>query len=586
MKQICIAAIASAAILPMGAQTLEKEIVIDREIVPELRAVSRLNNYPVLSKPDLKPKRLSFYDINSISEITSSLTTLEPAASADAIAQSRQRGYVSVGYFPAYNLGASAGYQFINKPTTSLGAWVQFDGKSYDWEPIVGPGVETDKLHRNSITGGIDFSHIFRRAGRLDINADYTYHWLNRPWQSVDSTYTANAFNIKATWSARSSEMLYFIEGQMRHFGFSGKEHSLPELSPLNDGLSQNLISFRGGTSYSITPSSVLTGVVTVDFSRYNQFNYICFQFPGTDPATGEVIHYPPELLAGNGKTYGLINLQPSYRYFTSDFSLRLGVKAQISTNSGKTFHIAPDVAIDWRPASMFQITAAAGGGEYVNTLSRLFALNPYMSPSFSYNFSHRPIEFDAAMKIGPYKGFAVKVFAGYSAANEWLMPMGINPPAADPKNYPNLSIFSPVNLTAWHGGAALEFKVSDIVEGEVSYTFAPNSFSHSDPRNIDRAKQVLDVKLSSHPIDRLTIDAGFQLRTGRKMYNLWNNSTDVKELDLNHMNNLRLGANYQIFDWMSVYAQVENLLNCKADDIWMARCQGLHGLLGLHFKF
>lgn len=585
MKTIYIAALMTFAALPLGAQTLEKEIVIDREIVPEMRAVSRLNNYPQLSKPEIKPKRLSFHDINATAEITGSFATLEPAASANAITLSKHKGYASIGYFPTYNLGISAGYRIINTHRTSLGAWVQFDGKSYGWNPIVGPDYAVDKLHRNSITGAVDFSHIFAHAGRLDINANYSYHWLNRPWQNVDSTYTANAFNVQATWSARKHDMIYFIEGDMRHFGFSGKEHSIPASSYLSDGLSQNIISFRGGTSYFITSNSAIAGLASVDFVSYNHLNGIYYT-ESSDPVNGDYNAWTPMLIAGDGKTLGLINLQPSYRYHTSTLTLKIGVKAQISTNSGKTFHIAPDVALNWKPASMFEISASADGGEYINTLSRLFAINPYMSPSLGYNFSHRPILFDASMKIGPFRGFAVKMFAGYAAANDWLMPLGLNPMAGAIEGYPNLAIFAPVNLTAWHGGAAIEFKVADLIEGEVCYTFSPNSYHHSDPRNMDRAKQVLDIKLTSHPIDRLTIDAGFQMRQGRKLYNSWNLSEGLKDFDLNQYNNLRIGANYRIFDWFSVYGQVENLLNCQADDIWMARCQGVHGLVGVNFKF
>lgn len=580
MKPQYIALAAALAAFGASAQSLEKEIVIDRDIVPELRAVSRLNNYPVLMQPSVKPRRLSFADINATSEIPGMLTTLEPAASADAVTLSPYNGYASIGYFPVYNLGASAGYNFINKPSTSLGAWVQFNGMSYDFKPVIIPEADTDKLHRNSLTAAIDLTHIFRRAGRLDIAANYTRHWLNRPWQATDSAYQANAFNFEANWSARKHDMVYFLTAGFEHFGFNNAEHSIA-VSDLKKSMAQNIYSFRAGTSYFITPNSAIAGLVSVDFSSFNHYNRLLSPDMVDTPLT------EPILVGAPGKTFGLINFQPSYRYHNATFTLNLGLRAQISSNSGKSFHIAPDVALDWKPASMFEITAKAGGGEHINKLSGLFAVNPYMSPSIGYELSHRPIVFDGAIKIGPFRGFSIKLFAGYAAANDWLMPMAyLNPSETDAAMLSNLTSFAPVNLTAWHGGGALDFKVNDIIEGEVSYTVAPGSYSHSHYLNYDRATGVLDVKLTSRPIDKLTLDAGFQLRSGRKIFNSWDPSAEPLKISLDNSNNLRLGANYAVFEWLSVYAQVENILNNDAADLWLAQQQGIKGLAGVNFKF
>lgn len=579
MKKIYMAAMVAVS-LGASAQTLNKEIVIEREIDPTLRAVSRLNNYPVLFQPEVTRPAISFSDMTTSVDIPGMLAALEPASSGDAIAISPYRGYAVVGYFPTFNLGASAGYRIIEKPRTSLGIKMQYDGMAYKWHPVIGDNRADDNLTRNTVTAGIDFSHVFRKAGRLDINLDYTFNSLNRPWQSTDSTYRANAFNVEAVWSARKHDMIYFLSGEFHHFGFNNVEHTADlTISPdLKKSTSQRIITFKGGTSYFITPNSSIAGLAAVDFIGYNHFNR--FIYSDVPAAASE-----PMLIDGKGKTFGLITLQPSYRYHSNNFSTNIGVRAQITTNSGKTFHIAPDISLSYRPIEALQADVRLSGGEKINRFQNLFNINPYMSPSIGYDLSHCPILGDASIKIGPFRGISLKLFGGYSAANDWLMPKLHMIPGANIISG-NLVTFDAVNLTAWHYGAALGFKIGKIVEGEVEYTRSPGSYSHSNYLNYDRATGVLNVKLASHPIDRLTVDAGFEMRTGRSLAWGFGDLSGKSMINLDNSNNLRLGANYAIFDWLSVYAQVENILGNDADDIWLARRQGVHGLVGVSVKF
>ncbi len=582
MKKIYMAALMAVS-LGASAQTLNKEIVIEREIDPTLRAVSRLNNYPVLLQPEVSRPAISFSDMTTSVDIPGMLATLGPASAADAIAISPYRGYAVIGYFPTFNLGASAGYRIIEKPRTSLGIKMQYDGMAYKWHPVIGDNPNGDNLERNTVSAGIDFSHIFRKAGRLDINMDYTYNSLNRPWQSTGSTYRANAFNVEAVWSARKHDMIYFISGEFHNFGFNNIEHT-PDLnvSPnLKKSTSQRIVSFKGGTSYFITPNSSIAGLASVDFVGYNHFNRLLFSDGLPESASSGL----PMLIGGKGKTIGLITLQPSYRYHTHSFTTNIGVRAQITANSGKTFHIAPDISLSYRPFKALQADIRLSGGEKINRFQHLFNINPYMSPSIAYDLSHCPILGDASIEVGPFRGISLKLFGGYSAANDWLMPKLHMVPGSDIVSG-NLVTFDAVNLTAWHYGAALGFKVGKIIEGEVEYTRSPGTYSHSYYLGYDRATGVLNVKLASHPTSRLTVDAGFEMRTGRSLaWGLGENTGDSM-INLDNSNNLRLGANYAVFDWLSVYAQVENILGNDADDIWLARRQGVHGLIGASVKF
>lgn len=586
-KIISASALCIVSALGTEAQNLSKEVVARQEFHPELQAATRLNNFPSTLSPDIKPSRLSFSDMTAATSITGMLNPLEPASAGNALAISDYRGYASLGYFPAFNLGASAGYRIIEKPRTSLGVWMQYNGLSYDFKPIVGSNSADKNLERNAVTFGADFIQLFRRAGRLDVSADFSYYTHNLPIADTDLNpdFSSRAFNLDVTWSARKHDVIYYLDAKWNHFTFAKRELLLPVSEKLAKSLNQNIFTFKGGASYHLGDGQSVVGLASFDLVRYNHYNRLTDEF---NPDLN--LPYHPWIASAKGKSLGLISLNPSYRYQSQDFKLNIGLLAQISTNSGKTFHIAPDVSADYAPKSWLGINARIGGGEHINRLHHLYLADPYMSPSVAYDFSHRPITFDASVKIGPFTGFSLELFAGYAVANDWLMPLAFNDPAlANPAAeaaYHYLPTFNAVNLSAWHYGASLAFRWNHYLEGSIKYTGAPGSYHHSYFLNYDRATSVFNVELTSRPLDKLTINAGFQLRSGRTLYQALDSEAPLNEINLDNSNNLTIGARYAFFPWLSVHARVENILNNKADDIWMAQSQGVHGLVGLSVKF
>ena len=104
-----IAAIALTTALSAPAEDLKTEITVDRTIVPVEREASRIGSLtPRLLSSPVTMKQLTLADYTDPAAITRSIPTLDPASYADTLALSPYRGYASLGYFPAFNLGASA----------------------------------------------------------------------------------------------------------------------------------------------------------------------------------------------------------------------------------------------------------------------------------------------------------------------------------------------------------------------------------------------------------------------------------------------------------------------------------------------
>lgn len=573
----------AAALIGIGvsAQTLTKEIVIERDVEPTLPEAVRITGFPSLVQPQAPATRLTFVDVTAATRVPGMLTTLEPANGESPVTASPYRGYASLGYFPAYNLGLSAGYSIIAKPASSLNVWTQFDGYSYK-------DRYDETLKRNSVTVGADFSHLFGRSRRLDMSADFTYNAYNRPWEVTDANHSTLAFDIDAAWSARLRSIAYYVTGGFNHFGFSGKEMGLSFHDI--DAVSQNKGKISAGAICFITDKSSVSAHIGADFVNTSHINPL---LNGADVNSGAIRFNTPMMVPGEGKTMGLFTIAPAFRYSSGAFSTNIGFKAQVATKAGKTFHIAPDVKFNLHPISTFAATLSLGGGEHINMLSELYDINPYMSVAQGFKFSEVPFTADLSLTFGPFYGASVEIFGGYAVANNWLMPDAADVTGAlgitDVTDRPvYATMFEAVDLRALHYGARFSWKYNRNIEASVKYTGAPGSYTHSYYLNRDRARHVLEAKVSVTPISPLTVDLSFDVRAGRSLYSNWGAIYNGNPLryDLRNANSLNLGATYRLTDALSLFAHVENILGRKALLFNMLQQQGIHGLIGASLKF
>ena len=118
MKRFVYITILGAALAMPGAMTaddLNKEITVEKDIVPQEREASRLNRLPQLSLSPVQAKKLSWTDRAIAAPVTNDISVLAPASYAASIARSPYRGYIDLGYFPAMQLGLSAGLAAIRR---------------------------------------------------------------------------------------------------------------------------------------------------------------------------------------------------------------------------------------------------------------------------------------------------------------------------------------------------------------------------------------------------------------------------------------------------------------------------------------
>lgn len=577
-----------ASALSAGAQNLKTEITVDRTVVPVEREATRIGSLsPQLMSSPVKSRRLELVDFTDASEITRSASTLAPASYADTFALSPYRGYASAGYFPTFNLAASAGYKFIDKRDMSLGAWLQYDGFSYK------PSKDSEKeghYKNNTVKLGAEFN---RRVGRESVFSSrvaYSYAAVGMPdnpflYYSKQSQ-TANAFDLDLSWWSRMSAVVYHANASFSHFGYgkdipaatvAGGDFTNPFIKPA----SENRYTVTGGLAYLSSSPVPRAGIeIAADFlSRSNGVEYI---YVPINPNGTDVRHQPI-----TDSTLGVITLSPYYAFNNGNVHSHIGAKIEVSTGGeGKKFHIAPAIMLDWNAMPQLAVYANISGGEHLNSLRSLYDYCPFMSVSgaWQYQRSHIPVSADFGVNIGPFTGFSARIFGGYAVANDWLMPQSASLWAKDGQTYFNGYNFDVCDLKGWHAGVGFSYEWRSIVKADISAETAPNDLDKAYYMWRDRAKYVVKASVDVRPVDRLKIGMAYELRADRRNYIY--NLNDLIPVNIKNVSVLNLNASYSVNDALTVFVNCENMLDRRYYLVSGIESQGIKGLIGAAYKF
>ena len=202
---------AAAAALPVTAQSLSKEITIDKDVVPQERAASRLPVLPsvIEVKPESTELQFSFDGIPA--RLAPYAGWLASSRVGQAVSVSDWRGYVQAGYFPAYNATLSAGYRALDNGTDRLNVWGHFSGSS--WR---NPDSSIDKAFRPKFNDsgaalGASYLRSFSPVSSLSVGLTLGGDWFNNPLSGSDDSQSVWAGKLDAGWGSRAGRVDYSV---------------------------------------------------------------------------------------------------------------------------------------------------------------------------------------------------------------------------------------------------------------------------------------------------------------------------------------------------------------------------------------
>ena len=463
-------------------------------------------------------------------------------------------------------IGASAGYRFLDTESTIVNGWLQYDGSQYKRE-----NSEANKLtyKDHSAELGLGVSHYVGDIGTFEANIGYGFSSYNYPTLTADDfNQSVNRFNLGLGWSSALSNIDYTIKAGFGYFGFSKAYSTL-----LDKAAKEINGSVNADVRYYFSPSNSIGAELGVTFAKYSDGREIVLT-----PANDESRATPSYLSDLVSRTAGVASIKPYYMYVMDAFSARLGVNVSHSWYDGGKTHVFPDVKLAITPARQFSIGLHLYGGDsQLNSLSSLFAHSHYLNPSLIYAPSWQKWFGDVNVVIGPFSGATIELWGGMGKAGNWAMPSLIGTDEA---------------LRGAYYGMDFSYKYRDMASLRLSYEGAPQGIDKGYTMWSDRAKSVFNAQLTVSPISALDISLGYELRSGRAIYEVGSDSDDIFQgtyytlHTIGNVNSLNLGATYRITPQFNVWANVENLLNSKWEAVYGIPAKGVTGLVGIGYKF
>lgn len=539
-----------------AAQDLTKEITVEKDIVPIEREASRIDMLPQLRLPAVAMKKLSWSDRAVSAPVTASISTLAPASYLATMDKPEYRGYVYAGYFPSLQADLSAGYRFVDDETTVAGAWLQYDGSQYKQRNIADNKLEY-RDHTAKI--GFDALHRFESAGTLSGHVGYMFSSFNYP-TLVDKglSQSANNFGLGLAWNSLPGNFEYHASLDYGFFKFGKPDAGIEK------ALSENYGDFSLGGVFRFGESYKAGADVRLSFVNDSQAEAF-----------------------GLESTASNLSIAPYFAASGAHYNIRLGLNAGRAFNRGSATYVAPDVKLEWMPASQFTVFVGADGGAFLNGAASLFAENHLINPSQSYVTTRKKIGIDGGFLIGPFSGASIKVWGSYGSFARQLMPELYE---TDFGGYDGVYMAA-YDFKSINYGILFSYQYRDIASIYAGYEGAPQDYDEGYAAWLDRAKSVFSAGVRVTPMSSLDISLDYRLRSGRAIYTRGESivgpfESAYQAIKLGKVNSLDLEASYRFNERFNVWARGENLLGSRWQENFLLPCKGVTGLVGIGYKF
>lgn len=627
-------------LLPLvaGAQDLTKEITLDRDIVPEQRAAVRPIVFPSLIIPTMASVNLPMVENGEKGQLAPLVAPFFAPDPEAAFPITPYRGYLDAGYFPTHEIGVSAGYAIVNKKNTQLGAWLQYDDNSNSADYLAYPSATEEQsfeFRTIDLTVGANFMQKFGQFNRLRLATDFSFSRWNLPPFFGEEVVADYPYPYQLNEHARN--IRWHLNGQFDGrinstfaYGFSAgggiynnlsnrdiKDYDGYNADPqyyerLAKPVNQTSMNFGAWLRGNVSANATLGVAVDGKFLHFSQF-LTPTQLLADGSYFGDL-----EIPGEPAKTIGNVDITPAAEYNGGGFYGKLGVRFGLSSHSGKSFHVAPDIMLGVNPDDRFGAWLKIGGGVRTNSLEDMFLISRYADQRVAYNLSNLPVEGEFGLRVGPFKGAVLALTLDYASANNWLMPLQYSTVKLIDPQHPvvygtGINMFAPTDLRSWKLGAQFQWSYREWFDIDMNFaTTLGGGERHSWIYWTDRARHTFSVDLSLNPgewadilsvVKPLSIDFGFEARFKRSqaivdyqpIYYVGPDNQDYIPnysaaesycYSLGNKMNISLGASWQFSENFGIFASFENIIKRTDYDIFHLTAPDLNGAVGINWKF
>ena len=566
---LVITALIVSMSLAAQKDTIERNVVVEREFQPVIRHAGKLNTPLQQVETTIEPVQLQYSDYSQPLDASFNVKPLG-VSSVRFTHRKPQNGHLTIG-----------------------GGW-----------PL----------------STLDFDYQMNHKKVLQLNIFGTHHgqWGVKTWSDSRLGLNLQSFldNGKIYFQVDGNNLFYSRYGRY----FSGdRQLTISRFSQLQTNDCQNLWTINGDLGYRSAFESavqlqvdagytafIMPDIVTESIVR----SHLWLGWKNEEHSAAFHLHGRNAFYAVNEKTLltpsqynarHCIRFEPYYAYNADNWNVHVGVNVDMNIGRGKllsgnenlSFAPSPNVEIEYRIIPSWLAVYGSAKGRFGYGLQQDFMLaNPFRDPLLGITSHHvtdyTPVDALVGFKIKAVDGLMLDIYGGFARMNNQttLCAPAIN----DQGIYPYLNYFYS-DYRRWKAGAEITYHYQDIV-----HILLAGNYYHWTMVNAEFPDYIL-VHTEKQPYDRPMWDAHLRVDVNiNSKWSLYSDNiafgkrkvllTDDKVAELKPTIDLRLGVKYSMNRWLSFYAQLNNYLHRFNDIYYSYQSQGINGEIGLTWIF
>ncbi len=520
--------------------TMNRTVVVEQEYTPLIMDAAKINVLPEVEEPTVNKETVTYATTPApATQIPAS--TMQPYMGKET-RQAGKQGYARVGYGNYGNLDVAGNYlfHFTDRDRLNLGAGMEGMDSKLDFP--ASDATWNAYYYRTKI--GADFTHQF---DKVDLNVGGNFGLSNFNFQPYYSPankqkFTSGDVRIGVKSTDDSQVVQYDIEAGLLLYQ---RQHDF-----LGNDLQEKILRTKAMFAAPIRDN----GLIAIEAEMNN------LMYSGNDL-----------------NNFTLVELNPYYNWENDSWKLHLGAHADIGFGDESHVHFAPNVTAQYLFSDSYVLYAKATGGDVLNDFRHLEAISPYGSLTAQPEHTHERINAGAGFKASPVPGLWFDLFAGYQDyehdLREALVVTGL--PELSTIGTTGIS-FIQTNTNNVYVGGQVNYGWKDIFAIQASATY--RSWDADDKAAL-RTCPTLDFHLNMdiRPIPALLLNTGYRHITREKV--------DMYD-QMAAVSNLYLGAEYNFYKGISMYARFNNLLNKEYSYFLSYPSEKLNFVGGLSFRF
>lgn len=564
--------------------TLTRQVLLERDYNPTMQDASKINTLPSIYTPTIKDMEFKF--VSSTPQITLKNNQLGSAESGDIktnVDFSKKRGYINLAGGTHSNIDGTAGVRIISTESDRL----DFFGGHISTAGIV-DYIDGSKYVLKDVKAKYSASNI---------NLKYM-HEFEPSILYFDASFFNTSFNYygNSFYPNTASTIPFDITSKQNVdvFGFgAGLKSSLNNKGDLKYDGNVHYQSFKSKYGFQSEAGAPKGGQVDLNLNLYAEM--------GADRFIGVKGSIMNQSFSNKSEittdytdpfhSYTNITGTPYIKFQGESWNVDLGANVSALFDIKNKVHFSPNIKAEVRLYDVNVFYGEVTGGVNNNTYLDILQENRYANPISRIDYSKTLYDIKGGFKSGVVNGLEFDLFAGYKKTDkDHLYIYGYT------NLWANISNALYADVSTGHIGGALKTSLipcTDLtakitgyfydvkyVNGYINSVGDPISEKKAWGRPAFTAEFNADVK----PIDKVTLSLNYIYGGGRKTYAMTSLANSV--VSMKDINELNFRGEYQITDWISVNARLNNILFQKYELQYGYPTQGFNVLGGVSFNF